>query len=621
MEVLSVTTYFAQVLEVLGRSPLFHGLDRKSLEAVALHAELLRYDPGEALARQGDASDAFLLLVEGGATVVRDGGEAESLDGSPPLVLARISPPDSIGEMGVLLKQPRSASVYAAGGAIVLRFRSAEFHDMVLQHPYFGLVMCRTLAERLNATSRRVPLPELGDVLAEPEAEARGLLPVEFQIRHRIVPLTVDDNAVRVGSVDDLDPEVIERIRRLVPGLRVRPVRITADYFEAAMRGSGGAWLTDEQGEDTEPGGAHALDRLLELGGSRLETVLRRMVAEGASELHLAAGRVPRWRIDGTLVPLRDGGRLGPEEAFELVLGLVPRPGLLADFEDGHSFELTHEIADVARFRIRLTRDTRGVGAIVRSIPLRVPGAAQLGLPAPIVELTGRPRGLILVAGPRGSGRSTSIAALVDQINRTRALFVVTLEDPVGYVHESLQSLVVQRELGRHTDPLPRALDAVLRDEPDVVVVGDLDELSAPALVDLASTGALVIAGLAAENAVDAVERLLAMFDPETRDAHARALSRCLLGVSAQVLVPRRDGGRVAVFEHIVVEPDGAEALAAQRVHALAGARPTTIEAALAARAASGGVTAESARRVAPDTTAFERVLAEVVDAADEDSD
>ena len=189
MEVLSIKTYFEQVIEVLGRSPLFHGLDRDSLEAVAERAELLRFDPDEPLARQDEPSDAFLLLVEGGATVVLDGGvgEGESLDGSPPLVLARISPPDSIGEMGVLLQQPRSASVYADGGAIVLRFSAHEFHAMLLAHPYFGLVMCRTLAGRLFAASRRIPLPELGDVVAEPSAEARGLLPVEFQIRHRIL--------------------------------------------------------------------------------------------------------------------------------------------------------------------------------------------------------------------------------------------------------------------------------------------------------------------------------------------------------------------------------------------------------------------------------------------------
>lgn len=599
MQTLSITTYFEQVLEVLGRSPLFHGLDRDSLEAVAERAELLRYAHDEALARQDAPSDAFLLLVEGGATVVLDGGESESLDGGPPLVLARISPPASIGEMGVLLQRPRSASVYADGGAIVLRFSAHEFHAMLLAHPYFGLVMCRTLAERLFAASRRIPLPELGDIVAEPSAEARGLLPVDFQIRHRVVPLDLAGDAVRIGCVDALDPEVLDRIRRQLPGLKVRLVAITADYFEATMRGAGGA------GFESTPGRGE-LEALLDLGGSRLETVLRRMVAEGASELHLAAGQIARWRIDGALVPLTDSGPLGAEEVFDLVLGLVPRPALLAGFEDAHTFELTHEINDVARFRIRLNRDTRGVGATVRSIPLRVPTAPQLGVPPDLVALTGRPRGLILVSGPRGSGRSTTLAALVEHINRARPAHVVTLEDPVGYVHESDKAMVVQREIGQHADDLADALAAVRRDEPDVVVIGDLDEPGAPAALELASTGPLVLAGLPAENAVDAVERLLAMFDGDDRPAAARALSRCLLGVSAQVLVHRKGGGSVAVFEHLIADAAVSEALAAEQLDRLAAGRQTTLETRLAERAARGTIGPEDARRAAPDPTAFD---------------
>ncbi len=606
MEVLSVATYFDQILEVLGRSPLFHGLAEDSLSAVARRAELLRFDHDEALARQGDASTAFLLLVEGGAVVMRDGGEGESLDGGPPLVLARISPPDSIGEMGVLLSQPRSASVYADGGAIVLRFGAAEFHDMLLQHPYFGLVMSRTLAERLHAASRRIPLPELGDVQAAPEREARGLLPVDFQIRHRIVPLAADEKQVRIGCVDDVDPEVIERIRRMLPGLRIRPVRVTADYFESAMREVGGAWFDPAS---RPPAAASALDQLLELGGSRLDTVLRRMVAEGASELHLAAGRIPRWRIDGKLVPLKDSERLDPEEAFEWVLDLVPHPNLLAGFEDSYTFELTHEINDVARFRIRLTRDTRGVGAVVRSIPLRVPTPAQLGLPAPIVELVGRRRGLIVVAGPRGAGRSTSIAALVGEINRTRPAMVLTLEDPVSYLHESDVGLVVQREIGQHTGALEHALVDATRDEPDVVVVGDLTEAAAPALLSLASTGPLVIVGMAAESAVDAIERLLGMFEPDERPGCARVLARILSGVSAQVLVPRRAGGRLAVFEHVVIDEAAADGIAELQLDRIA-PRPTLAEA-LAERSAGGAVATEEARRAVADGADFDRALAE----------
>lgn len=606
MEVLSVATYFDEVLEVLGRSPLFHGLAEDSLVALAERAELLRFDPDEPLARQGDAADAFLLLVEGGATVVRDGGEGESLDGGPPLVLARISPPESIGEMGVLLRQPRTASVYADGGAIVLRYGAKAFHEMLLQHPYFGLVMSRTLAERLRAANRRIPLPELGDVVAEPEPDARALLPVDFQIRHRIVPLTVDDLRVRVGCVDDADPEVIDRIRRQLPGLRIRPVRITAEYFERAMRAVGGAWFDG----DSTPPEETTLDRLLELGESRLELLLKRMVAEGASELHLAAGRIPRWRIDGDLLPLSDSRRLGVEEAFEWVLDLMARPNLLAGFDDAHTFELTHEIADVARFRIRLTRDVRGVGATIRSIPLRVPSAAQLGLPPALVALTARQRGLILVAGPRGSGRTTSIAALVGRINRERPVYVLTLEDPITFLHESDAALVVQREVGRHTDGLAPALVDITRDEPDVVVIGDLTADGAEGALALASTGPLVIAGLAAESAVDAVERLLAMFGPADRAAGARTLSRCLLGVSAQVLAQRRSGGRLAAFEYVVVEPRLVEDIAAQRSSGLAGAREQTLAQVLAARVEAGALAVADARRAAPDPTSFDQALA-----------
>lgn len=606
MQVLDMSAYLDQVIEVLGRSPLFHGLEHESLQAAAEHAELLRFDHDEALACQGDPSDAFLLLVEGGATVAL---EPEGDDPGPPLILARISPPDSIGEMGVLLEQPRSASVYADGGAIVLRFDASRFHAMLLRHPYFGLVMCRTLAGRLHAASRRIPLPELGDPLIEPEARARELLPVEFQIRHRVVPLDLRGDTVRLGCVDPLDPDVIERIRRLLPGLRLRMVRITADYFDSTMRAAGGTgWLA---ALDQGPADAGELldPAVFELGGSRLEAVLRRMVAEGASELHLAAGRAPRWRVDGALLPLRDGGPLGAEEAFDLVLGLVPHPNLLAGFEEAHAFELTHEIAELARFRIRLTRDTHGIGALIRPIPLRVPTAAQLGLPAALTDLLDRPRGLILVAGAHGAGRSTTMAALVEHINRHRAVHVITLEDPIGCVHPSETALVVQREIGQHCADLRDGLDAARRDEPDVVVIGDLSEPAAPAAVELAATGRLIIAGLAAEGAVDAIERLLAMYDADDRAAAARTLSRCLLGVSSQVLARRKGGGRLAAFELLVLDADGAADLAAEAFDHLAERRRATLEAALAERVERGEVEPDEALRVAPDPTELKRRL------------
>ncbi|MCA9538376.1 MAG: cyclic nucleotide-binding domain-containing protein, partial [Myxococcales bacterium] len=361
MQILPMDAYREQVVAVLDRSPLFHGLQPEHLEEAADHAELLRFEDGEALALQGEPSDSFLLLIEGGALVL-----LEADDDAPPLTLAHISPPDSIGEMGVLLEAPRSASVFAEGGAIVLRFETQQFHSMLLRLPYFGLVLCRTLATRLHQANRRIPLPEMGEPVDHPDDEALSLLPAAFQIRYRVLPLELHGNALRLGTVDELDEAVINLIRQQLPGMQVRVVRVTLDFFEAIMRSQSGVTGFPAPAQYA-PGLAGAV-----VDAPRLDPLVRRMVGEGASDLHLSARQVPRWRVDGELQPLADLGALGPAEVLEL-LDPVMTPRARLDFETEHDAEFAYEVPEVARFRVKMFRDVHGVCAVLRRIPFRIP--------------------------------------------------------------------------------------------------------------------------------------------------------------------------------------------------------------------------------------------------------
>ncbi len=283
-----------------------------------------------------------------------------------------------------------------------------------------------------------------------------------------------------------------------------------------------------------------------------MDDLLRRMVELGASDLHISPGQPTRVRLDGDLTAL---GSEVPDAARtrELVLSITPEHER-EDFERDSDADFAYEIPGLARFRVNLFRDRQGAGAVLRHIPERIPSADDLGLPQAVRRLAHLPKGLVLVTGPTGSGKSTTLAALLDLVNRTRADHIITIEDPIEFVHPSKRCMINQRQVGEHTSSFARALRAALREDPDVVMVGEMRDLETTSIaIETAETGHLVFGTLHTTSAVGTIERLINQFPADRQEQIRLMLAESLRAVVSQTLLKRAGGGRVAAQEILVV--------------------------------------------------------------------
>jgi len=252
------------------------------------------------------------------------------------------------------------------------------------------------------------------------------------------------------------------------------------------------------------------------------------------------------------MAPLSGLPALEADQVLTLMKDALP-PDLVTTFLKTHDVDCAYAIEGLARFRINLFRDHRGVCAVLRQIPCKIMSFEQLGLPPVVAEFCNVPKGLVLVTGPTGSGKSTTLAAMVDHINRSHAAHIITLEDPIEFVHESQRSLVNQREIGAHTAGFHAALRAALREDPDVVLVGELRDHETIALaLEIANTGHLVFATLHTSTAVGSIERILGVFPSDEQPLIRTILADVLQGVVSQTLCRRVGGGRVAALEILV---------------------------------------------------------------------
>jgi len=285
----------------------------------------------------------------------------------------------------------------------------------------------------------------------------------------------------------------------------------------------------------------------------RIHRLLAAMVEHRCSDLHLSAGSPPLFRKDGEITALGDKVPLTSDDIRSLLLDVTPVRNH-EEFESCRDTDFAYEMSDEARFRANLFMDRRGMGAVFRFVPGKIPSVQELGLSKAILDLCELSKGLILVTGPTGSGKSTTLAAMIDYINARRSAHIITIEDPIEFVHANRRSLVNQREIGLHTQDFKAALRAALREDPDILLVGEMRDLETMEIaIETAETGHLVFGTLHTNTAASAVDRIIEQF-PSDRQSQIRImLADSLKGIIAQTLIKRRGGGLVAAMEFLAV--------------------------------------------------------------------
>jgi twitching motility protein PilT len=307
----------------------------------------------------------------------------------------------------------------------------------------------------------------------------------------------------------------------------------------------------DERVEEINFGSKEAAEGSISKGQNPIDGLLREMVQMKASDMHLTVGQPVIYRIHGDIARVSQDP-ITPDMMRQFIFPTMPKRNQ-DEFSKIQDTDYAYELQNIGRFRVNIFRDRNGVGAVMRHIPSQILTAEQLGLAPAITKLCTLNKGLVLVTGPTGSGKSTTLAAMLDLINRTRKEHILTIEDPIEFVHAQQQCLVNQREVHKHTGSFSRALKAALREDPDIVLIGEMRDLETIAIaIETAETGHLVFGTLHTTTAMSTVDRIIDQF-PADRQAQIRVmLSSSLRGVVAQTLLKKKTGGRVAAHEILI---------------------------------------------------------------------
>ena len=351
-----------------------------------------------------------------------------------------------------------------------------------------------------------------------------------------------------------------------------------------------------------------------------IDLALKEVVALEGSDLHLKVGAPPLARVDGELGPLAEGAHMLTAADAETALhSILHNKQRLAEFAEENEVDFSYEIEGVARFRVNAFRQRGLISLVARAIPHAVRTIEQLALPPVISELANEQRGIILLTGTTGSGKSTTLAAMIDQINETRSCHIVTIEDPIEFLHQDKRSVINQREVGTDTRSFKRALRRVLRQDPDVILVGEMrDEETVQTALSAAETGHLVLSTVHTVDASESINRMLDFFPPHQHAQVRSMIAGTLKGVVSQRLVPGADGGRIAACEvlrmtgrvrDLIVDPrqNGSlgEVIAEGSYYGM-----QTFDQALFAHVKNGLVTVEDAMRAASSPHDFKLLLA-----------
>ena len=301
-----------------------------------------------------------------------------------------------------------------------------------------------------------------------------------------------------------------------------------------------------------------------------MHDLLKRMADLHASDLHLTAGSPPLFRVDGKLVPT-DAERLSPDETLKLAYSIM-NEAQRKSFEQDKEVDFSFGVQNLSRYRSNVFLQRGCCSCAIRSIPFSIQPLDELGLPSVVTKLTERPNGLVLVTGPTGSGKSTTLAAMVDKVNSEREGHILTIEDPIEFVHKHKKCIVNQREVHQDTTSFTSALRVALRQDPDVVLVGEMRDLETiQAALTIAETGHLTLATLHTNSAAQTINRIIDVFPAEQKETVRAQLSMVLEGIISQSLLPRIGGGRVMACEILIASMAVRALIRDDKIHQIQG--------------------------------------------------
>jgi len=351
-------------------------------------------------------------------------------------------------------------------------------------------------------------------------------------------------------------------------------------------------------------------------GTPRIEVLLEEVIKKKSSDLHLQVGLPPMLRVDGKLMPIPGADILNDEAVEALIFAILDEDQkqiLLKDKE----FDFSFAFGDLGRFRVNAFHERGNLAAALRLIPNEILTIEQLGLPPVVNKFAEYPRGLVLVTGPTGSGKSTTLAAMIHKINMERAEHIVTIEDPIEYTHRSKRSVIVQREVHYDTFSFSAALRSALREDPDVVLIGEMRDIETIAsAITIAETGHLVLATLHTNSAAQSIDRMIDVFPPHQQPQIRSQLSNILMAVVSQRLLPTIGGGRIAAAEILVATPAVRNIIREGKTHQLEAVIQTgaefgmqSMDKTLVSLVHNGTISYDDARTVAVDIDELDRLM------------
>jgi len=348
----------------------------------------------------------------------------------------------------------------------------------------------------------------------------------------------------------------------------------------------------------------------------RIEILLEEVVRRKASDLHIQVGLPPMLRVDGSLLALPGFDPLDNAAAEMLLFSILDQEQQQILDKD-KEFDFSFAFGTLGRFRVNAYHERGNLAAALRFIPNEIKTINELGVPPVVLNFATYPRGLVLVTGPTGSGKSTTLAALVDKLNTDTAQHIITIEDPIEFTHKSKKSVVVQREVHYDTYSFSAALRSSLRQDPDVVLIGEMRDLETiSAAITIAETGHLVLASLHTNSAAQSIDRMIDVFPPHQQSQIRAQLANILMAICSQRLVPAIGGGRIVAAEVLVANPAVRNIIREGKTHQLdaviqtgADAGMQTMDRTLVSLVQNGTVTYDDARSYAVDLAEFERLI------------